>query len=299
MDADRFDALSRALTTTRSRRTTLRALLGTLLGSALLEASPDTLAERHRRNGKGRDTKSGRVKADHDNDAGKDHRRPHKPSATDQQIPDLNEEVAAVEARDGAGGEVSASLVCRPAGTGCKRGGQCCTGKCLHHRKCSCDASNPCPTPADPCTQAVCSSTGRCAIQALACDDGNECTDNVCSGGVCSHPPRPVGAACSTGVCDGLQCVECLTPADCPGQDTGCGSRVCASGFCGIAGAPAGTACNESGGRVCNGAGRLCGVRGPHRLPGPDESLPGGCLHRQHLRLRPGGSQHGLPAEGR
>ena len=44
MDADRFDALSRALTTAPSRRTTLGALFGALLGSMLPGPFPDTFA---------------------------------------------------------------------------------------------------------------------------------------------------------------------------------------------------------------------------------------------------------------
>lgn len=33
--------------------------------------------------------------------------------------------------------------------------------------------------------------------------DGNDCTDDVCTSGVPSNPPSPVGTMCSTGVCDG------------------------------------------------------------------------------------------------
>ena len=45
--ADRFDALSRTLTKSGSRRTTLRALLGTLFGGALLDPSADSLGKGH------------------------------------------------------------------------------------------------------------------------------------------------------------------------------------------------------------------------------------------------------------
>ncbi len=44
MDGDRFDALSRTLSATRSRRNALRALLGTVLGSGSLEFLADGAA---------------------------------------------------------------------------------------------------------------------------------------------------------------------------------------------------------------------------------------------------------------
>src|SRR5215207_8025629 len=44
MDANRFDALSRALTTAASRRAIVGALLGTLLGRALPGSFPEALA---------------------------------------------------------------------------------------------------------------------------------------------------------------------------------------------------------------------------------------------------------------
>jgi hypothetical protein len=44
MDEARFDALPRVLTTLESRRTTLRTLLCTLFGGALLGPSLDALA---------------------------------------------------------------------------------------------------------------------------------------------------------------------------------------------------------------------------------------------------------------
>jgi hypothetical protein len=118
MDANRFDALSRALTTAGTRRTTLRALLGTLLGSAL----------------------------------------------------PLDSSEAAAETRLVATDEVTAA--CGPAKKRCKHSRQCCTGKCLksgpgQRGKCSCNASNPCPQPSDPCKKSVCTSTGRCAGRRL------------------------------------------------------------------------------------------------------------------------------------
>jgi hypothetical protein len=188
MDADRFDALARALTTRRSRRTTL----GTLLGGALPGASLETLAERHK------------------------------------------SEVTA------------ASRVCRPAGTACKHGRQCCTKKCLSSGKCSCNADDPCPRPANPCKKAVCSS-GRCIIRNNACQsEGKVCCDKACvdtqndpnhcgtcgntcltrevctqGGCLCESGKEVCGAACVSSCCN--QGVE----EDCAGGQTCCSGHGC------------------------------------------------------------------------
>src|SRR5215213_8680452 len=72
MDADRFDALSRALTTAASRRTTLRALLGAFLGAALPRLSPAALAAAGKGNkGKGK-TRHGHASSKHDRPSGRD-----------------------------------------------------------------------------------------------------------------------------------------------------------------------------------------------------------------------------------
>lgn len=99
----------------------------------------------------------------------------------------------------------------------------------------------------------------------VTCEDGNECTENVCTDvggtGTCSHPPKPSGTACETdgdpGSCDGggtcvVSCVEtgCDAPSECkqgstcdtdtgvcfpfPNQDDGtpCTEGVCLAGVC-------------------------------------------------------------------
>lgn len=53
---------------------------------------------------------------------------------------------------------------------------------------------------------------------AANCDDGNTCTIDACTAGVCGSAPSPAGTACGDGVCDGAaapSCVECLSDADC------------------------------------------------------------------------------------
>ena len=47
-------------------------------------------------------------------------------------------------------------------------------------------------------------------------DDDNPCTENVCTNGVPSNPPRPAGAGCPGGVCNGQgTCVPCNQGAAC------------------------------------------------------------------------------------
>jgi len=89
--------------------------------------------------------------------------------------------------------------------------------------------------------------------------DGQQCTDDVCVAGNPSHPPSPIGTACTQGggvVCDGSgTCVQCVAPSDCPGTDSTCQARTCNANLCGLNFAPAGTACTENGGTYCDGSG--------------------------------------------
>jgi hypothetical protein len=76
-------------------------------------------------------------------------------------------------------------------------------------------------------------------------DDGNECTSNVCSGGVPAFPAQPIGTSCTQSggaICDGLgHCVQCLTGQDCPGVDSECRVRTCTGNVCGLQFAVSGT----------------------------------------------------------
>lgn len=97
-------------------------------------------------------------------------------------------------------------------------------------------------------------------------DDNNACTFDACTNGVASHAPTGSGSTCSQSggsVCNGNgQCVQCVLPTSCPGQDNECQTRTCTSGVCGIgftlAGTPTATQtlgdCHES---QCNGAGGI------------------------------------------
>jgi len=96
--------------------------------------------------------------------------------------------------------------------------------------------------------------------------DAFQCTNNVCTAGVPSNPPLAAGTACTEGTgttCNATgQCVQCLTAATCPGQDTECATRTCTANVCGVANTPVGTAtaaqtpgdCKRN---ECNGAGAV------------------------------------------
>lgn len=70
-------------------------------------------------------------------------------------------------------------------------------------------------------------------------DDGNSCTENICTAGVSSNPNTQMGTPCVMGQpekCDGLgACVQCNVAADCvllPADDE-CQQRTCTNNVCG------------------------------------------------------------------
>src|SRR5262249_54742105 len=96
-------------------------------------------------------------------------------------------------------------------------------------------------TPGD-CKKNVCNGSGGIVTAVDNTDvfvDGNECTNDLCTNGVPSNPPRSSGFACSQGggsFCNGSAttpaCVQCLQPDDC-GTDTVCKTFSCSgSGQC-------------------------------------------------------------------
>ncbi|MBK8173629.1 MAG: hypothetical protein IPK60_25280 [Sandaracinaceae bacterium] len=57
------------------------------------------------------------------------------------------------------------------------------------------------------------------------CRDTDECTADRCTAGVCSHPPRDLGATCSLGACTGgadSTCVQCVADNNCGGSTPYC-----------------------------------------------------------------------------
>ena len=76
-------------------------------------------------------------------------------------------------------------------------------------------------------------------------DDGNQCSDEICTAGVASHPAQPLNTPCSQGggtFCSATAvCAPCNAPTQCPGVDTECQARSCSSNTCGIDFTAAGT----------------------------------------------------------
>lgn len=84
---------------------------------------------------------------------------------------------------------------------------------------------------ANDCKVALCDGMGGINQAAsdmdLPLDDGNPCTDQVCTMGAATFPPSSVGTACGNGmVCDGAAtCVECNLGTD-------CASGICSMNVC-------------------------------------------------------------------
>lgn len=159
-----------------------------------------------------------------------------------------------------------------------------------------CTAASECPEPTNECMERTCS-FGECGEAPKAkgtvvsaqtagdckknvCDgagavvaenddtdvpnDDNDCTDDVCTGGVPSNPPKSSGAACGADsdlMCNGEgACVGCVDASDCSGDDTECRVRACDAGTCGFTNTPQGTpVTNQTDGdckkNVCDGNG--------------------------------------------
>jgi len=118
----------------------------------------------------------------------------------------------------------------------------------------------------------ACDGAGLCEANfkpdGIVCvDDGNECTQDVCASGLCTHPPEAEGLACGdptdtecdnpdtcdgTGICldnfeaAGFACGD-PTLTQCDNPDVCDGTGACVDNF-----APDGTTCND--GDVCTGA---------------------------------------------
>jgi hypothetical protein len=105
----------------------------------------------------------------------------------------------------------------------------------------ACTTAADCPQgPAGDCQKAVCTS-GTCGFVAddgdVPADDGNQCTSDVCSGGVPSHPSKPVGTTCNQSggtVCNGAgvcgTCVPGATQSCYTGPPGSLGVGICHGG---------------------------------------------------------------------
>lgn len=133
----------------------------------------------------------------------------------------------------------------------CDAVGTCVTSQCTSASQCPPAAAGSCRTAT--CTGGVCG---------FAIDNTNlptcaPCTSAVCVNGVPACQPSAAGTTCNSSggtVCNGAgQCVQCVTPSNCPGTDTICASRTCVAGTCGFMFASSGTVCGT--GMSCDGLG--------------------------------------------
>ena len=135
---------------------------------------------------------------------------------------------------------VSAKCVHQPVAVGTDCGtGQSCDADAICVR---CRDTAPgtgrdvgCPASAPVCvgtgSDAVC---GGCTIDD-DCDDGNECTTEVCAKTKCVVTPVDAGGACTDGICNGTapeKCVACIDDASGGNKDSGCSNAkpVCDAG---------------------------------------------------------------------
>lgn len=177
------------------------------------------------------------------------------------------------------------------SGTPCGGSGQCNgSGAC----SAGCDIGSNHYNAGDPnpqdgcqlCDPATSSTSWTAKADGVSCaDDGNPCTNDMCSGGTCTHPAATGGGSCSTGICDGSgQCqsgcfiggtffaASSTNPGNtcetcdptvsttgwspkgagtaCANDGNPCTSDVCSNGACTHPAASTGTACGT--GKVCD-----------------------------------------------
>jgi hypothetical protein len=291
MDADRFDALSRALTRPGSRRATLKALFGGLLGGVLPGLSPESLAAAGKRKGT---TKHGDARRKHDHPrhgAGakirhslvrQDRHRLHTQDVMDDQT--VQRDAAAQPESGGVSANDVRAAACLPPGAKpCRQHTECCSGRCKRKKKkclpCAkgteyCDSNHMCVAPgqcvascatgtADCNGDGICetdttSSTQHCGGCNKPCGTNQTCVNSICTGGkTCSPDPCPGDKVCnsSTGFCTcpaGKQ--ECFgRPALCS-DDPNTDSTRCGINCldCAVSNAPGFHCCN---GQCVNGCG--------------------------------------------
>ena len=142
-------------------------------------------------------------------------------------------------------------IVCDDGST-CTNNDKCNGGACAGTGTIACDDNNPCT--ADNCdTASGCTHSpkdGACP------DDGQACTQDICTGGKCEHPAQSEGGACPD---DGQACTQdictsgkCLHPPIADGGkclDDGdvCSQDVCKAGKCVHPAVPDTTACADDG----------------------------------------------------
>jgi hypothetical protein len=154
---------------------------------------------------------------------------------------------------EGASGKCDDAGVCQGclADADCGAPSECAVPKCV---KGVCEAGAlPANTPLSTqtpgdCIRRVCDGTGKTVDEPDDADvpnDGNDCTDDLCTAGVPSNPTAATGTTCGNGAsmtCDGNgACNGCTIASDCSGVDDACRTRTCVAGVCGVAKQPPGT----------------------------------------------------------
>lgn len=216
MDVDRFDALSRSLSTTPSRRGALRLLTGSIFGGLITLGSRDIEAHNAKSACK---KKSGKAKKKCLKKA-KKHAASHT-TVTSTCTPNCGGKTCG---DDGCGGS------CGPCTGGSCSGGACvCTnGLVACGSRCAMGNGSLVSCPPNGVTTACCSGTCRelfngpqvCQGRAVgdACEVPAQCNSNVCTGGVCRCPSGQMRKPGTTECCvpNGATCGPNL-PACCAG----------------------------------------------------------------------------------
>ncbi len=133
------------------------------------------------------------------------------------------------------------------------------------------------------CKLSTCDGNGNVVVANLDTDlpnNGNPCNVGQCAAGTPSFAPLANGTSCGgANICDGANhCVQCVTAASCPGQDTDCQMRTCdANGACGRLNVTAGTATTtqvlgDCKVRQCNGTGSVVIATDNTDLPGDNNA---------------------------
>ena len=113
----------------------------------------------------------------------------------------------------------------------CMTDAQCCMGLICASGVCAAPAMCMPPVPvAGDCRTVICDAAGNVVVTVddtdVPADDGNQCTSELCLGGMPAHVPVPAGQPCNQGggsICNATGvCASCLVPAQCPGTDSEC-----------------------------------------------------------------------------
>ena len=142
----------------------------------------------------------------------------------------------------------------------------CSGGACTHPNK-SPGAICGSPTTGECDAADTCNGSGVCQsnnISGSCTPDTNDCTNDVCSGGACTHPNKSPGAICgspTTGECDAAdtcngsgvcQPNNAMNGTACTEDGNVCTSDSCLAGLCTHPPQPLGTACGSQSNTDCD-----------------------------------------------